>query len=48
MTVINSKLHLFCLILGCLTDYYIAVGVKYLGKKNFPERTYYWCSGDKW
>ena len=34
-------------VLGCLTDYYVAVGVKFLGHKDFPERTYYWCTGEK-
>jgi hypothetical protein len=44
MTVIKMMLTYFYL--GCLTDYYIAVGLRYLGNKNFPKKSYFWCTGD--
>jgi len=31
---------------GCLTDYYIAVGINYLGKVGFCEKKFFWCTGD--
>jgi len=31
---------------GCLTDYYIAVGINYLGHENFAQKSYFWCTGD--
>ena len=29
---------------GVLTDYYIAVGVNYLGAQDFPVRQFFWCT----
>jgi len=29
-----------------LTDYYIAVGINYLGHENFAEKSFFWCTGD--
>ena len=32
--------------IGCLTDYYVAVGVNYLGHQDFAKKQYFWCTGD--
>lgn len=29
-----------------LTDYYIALGVNYLGHVDFPQKQFFWCSGE--
>jgi hypothetical protein len=34
------------ILLGCLTDYYIAVGVNFLGQPDFASKKFYWCTGD--
>jgi hypothetical protein len=31
---------------GCMTDYYIALGINYLGKQEFAEKTFFWCNGE--
>ena len=41
----------FCLtftifLIGALTDYYIALGVNFLGHQNFAEKKFFWCSGE--
>ena len=33
---------------GIETDYYIAVGQNTQGRKNFPERTFFWCQPNTW
>ena len=33
---------------GIETDYYIAVGMRSLGQKGFPERLMFWCQPDTW
>jgi len=32
--------------IGCLTDYYIAIGINYLGKCDFAQKCFFWCSGE--
>ena len=32
--------------LGCLTDYYIAIGVNYLGHSGFAKKSYFWCTAE--
>lgn len=34
--------------LGIENDYFIAVGVNYIGQKEFPERMHYWCTNATW
>ena len=41
MRILKSTLHL-----GCLTDYFVAVGVNYLGKVGFAQKSFFWCTGD--
>lgn len=33
---------------GIETDYYVAVGQNTLGRKNFPERVFYFCQPSNW
>lgn len=33
-------------IIGCLTDYYIVVGINYLGQQNFCKKVFFWCTGE--
>lgn len=35
----------YILVTGCLTDYYVAVGVTYMGQPNFAKKNYFWCTG---
>jgi radial spoke head protein 9 len=32
--------------IACLTDYYVAMGVNYLGHQEFAKKTFFWCTGD--
>lgn len=32
--------------IGCLTDYYIALGVNYLGQQEFAQKRFFWCTGE--
>ena len=34
--------------LGIESDYYIAVGMRSLGTKGFPERKMFWCQSNTW
>ena len=36
----------FVFFLGMITDYFIALGVNYLGHQEFAEKQFFWCSGD--
>ena len=36
------------LVLGIETDYYIAVGMNSQGRKDFPQRTFFWCQPSTW
>ena len=35
----------FCF-LGCINDYFIAVGVKYLGQTGFAKKNFFWTTSD--
>ena len=36
------------LCVGIETDYYIAIGMNTKGKKDFPQRTFFWCQPKTW
>lgn len=35
-------------LLGCLTDYFIATGISYLGHTGFCKKEFFWCSGENY
>ena len=32
------------MLLGVVNDYYVAVGLTYTGKQDFPTKRFFWCS----
>jgi len=34
------------MLLGCLTDYFIALGVNFHGRQEFAQKQFFWCTGD--
>jgi len=33
-------------VVGCLTDYYVAQGINFLGKQDFAQKVFFWCTAD--
>ena len=34
--------------IGVVNDYYVAVGLIYLGVSDFPSKKFFWCSSANW
>jgi len=39
---------LFLFVLGVLNDYYVAMGLTYVGAHDFPTKHFFWCSSANW
>lgn len=42
-----EELYFWGKVEGCLTDYYVAVGVTYMGQQNFAKKNFFWCAGSE-